>query len=104
MSESVFTSKSKDPAATYGSSILEAQNIWPDRPVGCLISIGTGLEAPLQVPDKPEKVPQLITSILKRTSPRLLHQLAVVEYCVQCLTSCELVHREIAEHPEMAAL
>ena len=82
-------------------AIAEVHNIWPARKVGCLISIGTGLEEPLQLnDDKPEKIPQMVSVILQKTSSKLLHVAAVAEYCVRCLTSCELVHREVAEHYE----
>jgi hypothetical protein len=81
-------------------AILEAHSIWPNRPIGILISIGTGLEGPLQLKDKNTKLPELAQTLLNNTSPRRAFQLAVAEYAVQCLTSCEMVHREIAEHPE----
>ena len=85
-------------------AIGEALNIWPNRPIGCLVSIGTGMEEPLQLKDTAEKLPQYITAVLKMTSPKLAHGAAVAEYCIQCLTSCELVHRELSEHPEKVAL
>jgi len=81
-------------------AILEARHIWPTRPIGILISIGTGLEEALQLKDKSTKLPDLAQMLLDNTSPKRAFQLAVAEYAVQCLTSCEMVHREMAEHPE----
>ena len=81
-------------------AIAEVRNIWPTRPIGIVISIGTGLEEPLQLRDKSTKLPKLAQSFLDNTSPKHAFQLAVAEYAVQCLTSCEMVDREIAEHPD----
>jgi len=81
-------------------AILEAHSIWPNRPIGIVVSIGTGLEDSLQLKDKSTKLPELAQTFLNNTSPRRAFQLAVAEYAVQCLTSCEMVHREIAQHPQ----
>jgi patatin-like phospholipase/acyl hydrolase len=77
-------------------AIAEARNIWPDRPIGILISIGTGLEEALQLHDS-KAVPGVIQSLLLNTSPAHAFKLAVAEYAVNCITSCELIHREVAE-------
>ena len=50
--------------------------------------------------EKSTKIPDLAQMLLENTSPKRAFQLAVAEHAVQCLTSCEMVHREIAEHPE----
>jgi dissimilatory sulfite reductase (desulfoviridin) alpha/beta subunit len=49
-------------------------------------------------------MPKFIESILRKTSPKLAFKVAVAEYCVKCLTSCETVHREVAENPERIIL
>jgi patatin-like phospholipase/acyl hydrolase len=79
-------------------AITEARNMWPDRPIGILISIGTGLEDALQLNDTSEEVPNVARSLLQNTSPGHAFKLAVAEYAVKCITSCELIHREISEH------
>ena len=43
---------------------------------------------------------ELAQVLLRRTSPKSSFELAVAECAVCCLTSCEMVHREIAEQPE----
>ena len=81
-------------------AIAEARNIWPNRPIGIVISIGTGLEEALQLNEKSTQLSKLADVLLRNTSPKSSFQLAVAEYAVRCLTSCEMVHREIAEHPK----
>ena len=73
-------------------AILEARKKWPRRPIGILVSIGTGLEEALQLNDTSKNVKGIAKSLLKNTSPGLDFKLAVAEYAVQCVTSCELVH------------
>src|SRR5436190_2054898 len=80
-------------------AIAEARNIWPNCPIGITISIGTGLGEALQLNEKSTQLSKLADVLLRNTSNSSF-QLAVAEYAVQCLTSCEMVHREIAEHPE----
>lgn len=84
-------------------AIAEAHNIWPDRPIDCVVSIGTGLEDPLQLNDQSKKF-EFLGTILRMTSPKILSQLAMAEYCVTCLTSCEITHRNLAENPEKRIL
>jgi predicted acylesterase/phospholipase RssA len=83
-------------------AIIESRNIWPNRPIGIVISIGTGLEAPLELKDNSTqlpKLPKLVQTFLENTSSEHnTFQAAVAEYAVQCLTSCEMVDREIAEN------
>lgn len=85
-------------------AIVEAQNIWPNRPIGCVVSIGTGLEEALQLNDNTQEVVCFVNAIFQKTSPRVAFQVAVAEYCVKCLTSCEIAHRELAENPERIIL
>jgi hypothetical protein len=85
-------------------AIAEAHSIWANRPIGCVVSIGTGLEEALQLDDQTTEIPKFINSVLAKTSPKLSFQLAVADYCVRCLTSCENTHREMAENPERIIL
>jgi Patatin-like phospholipase len=85
-------------------AISEVGNIWPDRPVGIIISIGTGLENPLELKDEPDQLSSYARFLLKKTSPRNVFKLAVAEYTVRCLTSCEMTHREIADRPDRHVL
>lgn len=81
-------------------AVAEAGNIWPNRAIGIVISIGTGLENALELKDEPTQLSNLPKFFLQNTSPKNVFKLAVAEYAVQCLTSCEMVHREISEHPD----
>ena len=72
-------------------AITEARNIWPNRPIGIVISIGTGLEEALQLNENSTLLSELTQVLLSNTSPKSLFQLAVAEYAVRCLTSCEMV-------------
>jgi hypothetical protein len=84
-------------------AIAEAQNIWPNRPIGILVSIGTGLEKALQLGDA-SNATAVVQSLLQNTSPGLAFKFGIAEYAVQCLASCELVHLEIVEHPDRVIL
>jgi predicted acylesterase/phospholipase RssA len=47
-------------------AILEARNKWPDRPIGILISIGTGLEDALALNDNSNAIPKISQTLLKK--------------------------------------
>jgi len=78
-------------------AIEEAHSVWPDRPIGILVSIGTGLEEALQLIDKSKKVPKAVQTLLDNTAPDYAFKLAVADYAVNCLRSCELIHRQFSE-------
>ena len=78
-------------------AVLEAQTKWPGRPIGILVSIGTGLEDALSLNDNSRAVSGIAQTLLQNTSPRHAFQLAVAKYAVRCVTSCELVHRELSQ-------
>ena len=59
-------------------AVLEAQTKWPGRPIGILVSIGTGLEDPLSFNDKS------------------------TESVVRCLTSSEPVHQDLIERDDIS--
>jgi Patatin-like phospholipase len=85
-------------------AIAEAYDIWPTRRIGCFVSLGTGLESALQLDDEARSVPGLVNKVLSVTLPNVAFTAAVAEYCVQCLTSCERIHRRINENPERLGL
>jgi hypothetical protein len=78
--------------------IAEAHSIWPSRPIGCLLSLGTGLEAANQLSDGNDELSEGWTrSLLQKLAPQASFQLEVAKYCVASLTSCEKVHRDVSE-------
>lgn len=85
-------------------AIDEARSIWPDRHIGILLSLGTGLEDALCLNDTSKQVTKTIQTLLRKTSPKYSFRLAVAEYAVKCLTSCELVHQEVAQRSDVEIL
>lgn len=69
-------------------AIAEAQNIWPNRPIGCLLSLGTGL---IQLSEGNEE-----GSWLQKLLPHVSRQREVAKHCVTSLTGCEKVHRDVS--------
>jgi predicted acylesterase/phospholipase RssA len=84
-------------------ALAEARNVWPDRPIGIVVSIGTGLEQPLQLNDTGDHPPNAVRHLLHHM-PAIEFKVSVAEYAVKCATSCELVHREVAEHCDKEVL
>lgn len=79
-------------------ALAEAHHIWPSCPIGCLLSLGTGLEDAIQLSEGNDKVSQGFSrSLLQKLAPQASFQLEVAKYCVASLTSCEKIHREISE-------
>jgi predicted acylesterase/phospholipase RssA len=78
-------------------AIAEAGNIWPNSVIGIVISIGTGLENVLELEDEPTQLSIIAKFFLRYTFPKTLFKIAVAQYAVHGLTSCEMVHREISE-------
>ena len=81
-------------------AIAEIRNMWPYRPIHILVSIRTGLEEALQLNDTSKEISQIVQSLLQNTSPGHVFKLAVAEYAVKYVTSCELIHRDISEHAD----
>ena len=67
-------------------AIAEAHKIWPNRPIGCLLSIGTGLE----------NARQLRRHTL--ASERSYRLKLVATYCVDSSSKCEQIHRRVCSN------
>jgi predicted acylesterase/phospholipase RssA len=84
-------------------AIEEARSIWPNRDIGILVSLGSGLEKSLQLKDLVTKPLEGVSSkaarpLLKHTAVRYIHQFQpIAKYALECLMSCELIHREVAD-------
>jgi hypothetical protein len=77
-------------------ALNEAHHIWPNRPIGCLVSLGTGLEDAVQLMESTEHPLGGITGkALQTVSPKLEFRLKAAKYCAECVTSCERVHVDI---------
>jgi predicted acylesterase/phospholipase RssA len=77
-------------------AIAEAHKIWPNRPIGCLLSIGTGLEKAIQLSQDHEISPECHAQLLRMLAPKEFFQSEVAKYYVASLTSCEKVHRDVS--------
>ena len=75
-------------------AIAEACQIWGKRKIGCLVSLGTGLESALQLGDD-EKT--LKRQLLDKVLPKQSRLIDVAKHCVNCLTSSDKVHRRLCE-------
>ena len=85
-------------------AIIEVHNIWSTCSIECVISIDIELEEALQLNDKSKELSTLIDVILRKTSSKLAYQIVITKYCVKCLTSCEITHREVTENSEKIIL
>lgn len=81
-------------------AINETDCIWPGRPIACVVSAGTGLEDALQLAIE-SRVPSATGPLGQfplPLNPKQAFDLAVAEYCVVCVTSCERTHGQIASN------
>jgi hypothetical protein len=75
-------------------AITEAQKLWPERAIGCLLSIGTGLENAIQLSDWSGS--ESYSWFVDALAPKGSYGLDVVaNYCVDSLTSCEKIHHDV---------
>jgi Patatin-like phospholipase len=79
-------------------AIAEAYKIWPTRPIGCLLSIGTGLEKSIQLNYTEDASSEGVAKrLLQALAPMGSFHIEVAKYCVASLTSCEKIHRDVSE-------
>jgi len=76
-------------------AILEANRIWPSRPIGCLLSLGTGKNIPISGESEPSHVVRIFAS-------RIAEKLTVAEYCTKLATGCQAVHLHLLENNQLA--
>jgi predicted acylesterase/phospholipase RssA len=75
-------------------AIHEADNIWPDRPIGCLVSIGTGLEDAIQLG---KDVKSFAHNLLSLSSARTAFSVDVAQWCIELLTSNHSTHLQLKQ-------
>jgi hypothetical protein len=81
-------------------AINEAYYIWPGRSIACVISIGTGLEEAIQLTSEPValSISGVLGQLFRSLSPRQAFEVAVTQYCVSCVTSCERTHEQVSSN------
>jgi hypothetical protein len=77
-------------------AIAEAYKIWPNRPIGCLLSIGTGLEKAIKLSDGNESSSEIYGQLSHMLTLKTSFQLEIANYCVASSISCEKIHRDIS--------
>lgn len=75
-------------------AIDEAHNIWPGRCIGCLVSVGTGLEDAIQLGRDRKSFARQLLSV---TAAKTAFSLDVAEWCVELITSNHSKHLELKE-------
>jgi hypothetical protein len=84
-------------------AIIEAGKMWPNRAIGCLVSIGSGLEKPIQLDYKAGKDSR--SWLLNKLDPKSSFKLELAKYCVDSLTSCEKIHQAVSSnYPDRIAV
>jgi predicted acylesterase/phospholipase RssA len=75
-------------------AIDEAHNLWPNRPIGCLVSVGTGLEDANQLGNDAKGFAR---KLLSMASTSTSFNINVAEWCVDLLTSSHSKHLQLME-------
>jgi Patatin-like phospholipase len=73
-------------------AIDEAHSIWPNRSIGCLISIGAGLEDAIQLGSDTKGLARTLLSV---SSAKADFNIDVAEWCVALLTSSHSKHLQL---------
>jgi hypothetical protein len=76
----------------------EAECVWPDRPIGCLISLGAGLEDAIQLYGVDQSPDDILGSMVEDATPKEVFEIAVAQYCVNCAISCERTHEDVSRN------
>ena len=80
-------------------AIREARRIWPEREIGCLVSIGTGLMQPISGATRTkEQFGPLVGGVVQKMMPLTAEKLSIAEYCTQLATNCQVIHTHVFEH------
>jgi hypothetical protein len=81
-------------------ALSEANYVWPGRPITCVVSIGTGLEDAIQLvtESKAPSISGVLGQLFRSLTPKQAFELAVAQYCVSCVTSCERTHGQVASN------
>jgi len=81
-------------------ALREAARIWPDREIGCLVSIGTGLMEPIRgVSRTKRQFGSVFGSMIQGAAPLTAEKLTVAEYCTELATNCQQAHLSLVENP-----
>jgi len=81
----------------------EAHNIWPNRPIACVISIGTGLRDAIQL-GATENNQTFARYLISKVSAKTSFKLNVAEWCVELVTSSEATHSRLAARTDRLGL
>lgn len=84
-------------------AILEASRIWPSRPIGCLVSLGTGKNLPISGESRTtQQLGLVFGTVMQTVASHTAEKLAVAEYCTKLATSCQAVHLNLLDHNLLA--
>jgi Patatin-like phospholipase len=82
--------------------LKEANRIWPNRKVGCLISVGAGLMEPVSgITRIMEQLGWIFGGFMMGTMPLTAEKLTVAGYCSKLATDCQSVHFDLLEEPRL---
>jgi Patatin-like phospholipase len=85
-------------------AILEAYDVLPEKPIGRVVSIGTGHGHVSQLDYGLKKVKSWIPGWAQRKFPRQLFLVKTAKYCTDCLLNSETVHERVKRYSAMLGL